>query len=130
VLRAAPGIFETASAPAYAGVIRPNGSYVTSENPAHRGEVVQVALTGLGQTTAPALTNREGVVGQAVTVPVAVRLNDQPVRIVSATYAAGSIGIYWLAFEIPLDASPGAFRSLAVTADGTPANPSALAAIQ
>ena len=59
-----------------------------------------------------------------------MRLNDQPVRVVSATYAPGMISIYWLAFEVPLDASPGSLRSLVITADAMPGNPTAIAAIE
>ena len=54
-----------------------------------------------------------------------MRLNDQLVRVVSATYAPGLIGVYCLAFKVPLDASPGSFRSLVVTAAAVPGNPTA-----
>lgn len=54
-----------------------------------------------------------------------MRPNDQPVLAVCVTYAPGLIGIYWLASEVPHDASPGSFRSLAVTAEAVPGNPTA-----
>jgi uncharacterized protein (TIGR03437 family) len=138
VFRAAPGIFETPAAPgqrAYAAVIRPDGSYVTPTNPAVRGEVVQAAVTGLGTTLPEAVTNRVGTGGQAVSAPLIVGVNDQGVRIVSATYAPGMIGVYWIAFEIPLDTTPGAFRSFAIAAENPTGelafgNASTIAAIQ
>ena len=37
--------------------VRPDGTYVTPTNPARRGEVVIAAVTGLGQTTPPAVTS-------------------------------------------------------------------------
>ncbi len=138
VFSAAPGIFETAATPqqrAYAAIIRPDGSYVTPANPARRGEIVQAAVTGLGPTVAAAFTNRVGVGGQLVVAPLIVGVNDQGVRIVSATYAPGMIGVYWLAFEIPLDTATGVFRSFAIAAE-TPTgdlvfgNGSTIAAIQ
>jgi len=138
VFRAAPGIFETAAAPgqrAYAAILRPDGSYVTPINPARRGEVVQAAVTGLGPTVAAAFTNRVGVGGQSVVAPLIVGVNDQGVRIVSATYAPGFIGVYWLAFEIPLDTTPGVFRNFSIAAENPTgelvfSNASTIAAIQ
>lgn len=138
VFRAAPGIFETAataSQRAYAAIIRPDGTYVTPTNPARRGEVVIAAVTGLGQTTPPAVTNAVGNGGQLVAAPLIVGVNDQGVRIVSASYAQGMIGVYWVAFEIPADAATGTYRSFSMAADNGSgdlvfSNSSAIAAIQ
>jgi len=119
VFRAAPGIFETTPAAgqrAYAAIVRPDGSYVTPANPARRGEILMAAVTGLGQTTPPVVTNRVGLGTQSVTAPLVVGVNNQGVRIVSATYAPGMIGVYWVAFEIPLESSPGVFLNFAVAA--------------
>jgi len=120
VFRGAPGLFETpasGSQRAYAAVVRPDGSYVTPTNPALRGEVVLAAVTGLGQTTPAASTNRVGNGSQQVAAPLVVGVNDQGVRIVSATYAPGMIGVYWVAFEIPADTTPGLYRSFAIAVD-------------
>lgn len=138
VFAGAPGLFETpatAGQRAYAAIIRPDGSYVTPANPARRGEIVQAAVTGLGQTTPAAGTNRVGAVGQNVAAPLLVGLNDQGVRVVSASYAPGMIGVYWVAFEIPLDAVPGVFRNFAVAVENPGGelvfgNGSTIAAIQ
>lgn len=138
VYRAAPGIFETAAVSgqrSYAAIIRPDGSYVTPTNPAVRGEIVQAAVTGLGQTTPLLSTNKVGLGNQTVGTPMVVGVNDQGVRIVSATYAPGMIGVYWLAFEIPLDATPGVFRNFSIASEAPTgelvfSNSSAIAAIQ
>ncbi|MFN0107133.1 MAG: Ig-like domain-containing protein [Bryobacteraceae bacterium] len=138
VFRAAPGIFETAATAtqrAYAAVIRPDGSYVTPTNPALRGEIVQAAVTGLGPTLGATFTNRVGLGGQSAVAPLVVGVNDQGVRIVSAMYAQGMIGVYWLAFEIPLDTTPGLYRNFAIAAENPGgelvfSNGSAIAAIQ
>ncbi len=138
VLRAQPGIFETNPGNGvrrYAAVQRPDGSWVTPQNPALRGEVLRVLVTGLGAVTSATDTNRVGLPGQAVQAPLIVGVNDQGVRVVSAEYAVGMMGVYVVSFELPLDASPGTFRNIAVAAEGLGgelifSNGSAIAAIQ
>jgi uncharacterized protein (TIGR03437 family) len=137
VLPAAPGIFETPASgtqPSYAAIIRSDGSYVTPSNPARRGEVVYAAVTGLGQTEPGIVTNRIGFGNQSVSAPLVVGVNDSGVRLVSATYANGMVGVYWVGFQIPEDATPGLFRSFAVAAEGPNGlifgNGSRIAAIQ
>ena len=138
VSRVQPGIFETDpgnGARRYAALQRPDGSWVTPENPARRGEVLRVLVTGLGTVTPSTDTNRAGVPGQAVLSPLIVGINDVGVRLVSAEYVVGMMGIYAVSFEVPLDAAPGAFRSLAIAAEASAGelvfgNSSAIAAIQ
>jgi uncharacterized protein (TIGR03437 family) len=138
VFRAAPGLFETpgtAGQRSYAAIVRPDGSYVTPTNPARRGEILQVAVTGLGPVNPASGTNRVGSGNQTVVSPLVVGINDQGVRIVSATYAAGMIGVYWVGFELPLEATPGVFRNFAMAAESPTGelvfgNGSTIAAIQ
>lgn len=138
VFRAAPGIFETtatSSTRAYAAIIRPDGSYITPNNPGRRGEVVYAAVTGLGTVSPATATNRVGTGGQLVGANLIVGVNNQGVRIVSASYATGMIGIYWIGFEIPNDATPGTFINFSIAAESPTgqlvfSNPSSIAAIQ
>lgn len=138
VFRAAPGIFETtatSSTRAYAAIIRPDGSYITPTNPGRRGEVVYAAVTGLGTVSPATATNRVGTGGQLVGANLIVGVNNQGVRIVSASYATGMIGIYWIGFEIPNDATPGTFINFSIAAESPTgqlvfSNPSTIAAIQ
>ena len=138
VSRVQPGIFETDpgnGARRYAALQRPDGSWVTPENPARRGEVLRMLVTGLGVVFPPTDTNRAGVPGQAVASPLIVGVNDGGVRLVSAEYAVGMMGIYAVSFEVPLDTAPGAHRSLAIAAFDASAelvfgNSSTIAAIQ
>jgi len=138
VFRAAPGIFETpasGSQRAYAAVIRSDGSYVTPANPALRGEVVYAAMTGLGLVNPATGTNRTGTGGQLVNAGLVVGVNDQGVRIVSASYAISMVGVYWVGFEVPADSAPGLFRSFSVAAEAPNgslvfSNGSTIAAIQ
>jgi len=138
VSRVQPGIFETDpgnGARRYAALQRPDGSWVTPENPARRGEVLRMLVTGLGTVTPSTDTNRAGVPGQTVLSPLIVGINDAGVRVVSAEYVVGMMGIYAVSFEVPLDAAPGAFRSLAIAAEASAGdlvfgNSSTIAAIQ
>ena len=51
VNRVQPGIFETSEGPGqrrYAVLLRADGSYVNSTNPARRGDILRMFVTGLG----------------------------------------------------------------------------------
>ncbi len=52
---ASPGIFETVMSDGVrrAVMVRPDGSFVSLENPARRGEIIRVYVTGLGPTVPP-----------------------------------------------------------------------------
>ena len=137
VLRVQPGIFETsdASGRRYAVLLRADGSYVTPTNAARRGDVLRMFATGLGITNPATDTNRAGVAGQSVAASTIVGVNDGGVRVVSAAYAPGMIGVYVVDFEVPADTQTGTFRSLALALDGGNGNlvygqGSAIAAIQ
>lgn len=138
VLRTQPGIFETnpgGGVRRYAAVQRPDGSWVTPQNPASRGEILRVLVTGLGAVSPTTGTNRAGLPGQVVQAPMIVGVNDQGVRLVSAEYAVGMMGVYVVSFELPLDAVAGPYRNLAVAAESQNgellfSNGSAIAAVQ
>lgn len=103
-----PGLFETVVNGQTLGVaVRPDGSYVTPSNPARLGDVTCFFATGLGQVAPTASTNSAGVDGQMVLAPVDVGVNNSGVRLVSATYSPGRIGVYQVCLEIPMDAATG-----------------------
>jgi len=111
-----PGLFETTDAQGrtYALAVRPDGTTVSPENPARRGETIRVYAIGLGRTNPVIGTNRIGVPGLTVAAPVVVGLNDQSVRVVSAEYAPNMIGLYAVAFEVPQNTATGSTRGLVV----------------
>ena len=74
-------------------------------------------VTGLGAVGPETATNRAGAGGQSVIAPMIVGVNDAGVRIVSAEYAVGMIGVYVVSFEVPADSATGTFRPLAIAAD-------------
>lgn len=119
VSAAQPGIFTYAGPgnKVYGAVIRAeNGSYVTPSNPARRGETLYLVVTGLGQTTPPAITNAVGIGNQNVNVPVIVGVNNQGVPVLSAQYLVGQVGAYIVGFQIPTTAATGPDQPLAIAA--------------
>ena len=104
VLQAQPGIhnFTGANGHIYGYVISgKDGSTVTENNPAVLGFDYYVIVTGLGQTTPPAVTDVEGVSGQNVIVPVLVGVNNQGMPVISAEYLPGWNGFYIIHFTLP-----------------------------
>ncbi|MBI4877691.1 MAG: Ig-like domain-containing protein [Acidobacteria bacterium] len=119
VLPIQPGLFESVSGgQRFAAATRPDGSFVGPDNPALRGEIIRFYATGLGQTTPGTGTNRAGVGGQAVLAPLVAGINNEGVRIVSAEYMPGLIGIYVIAVEVPATTTAGPAQPVAIAADG------------
>lgn len=104
-----PGIFETVyNGQSYVVATKQfDGSYVTPDNPALRGDVICIYATGLGQTSPATGTNRAGVAGQLVLDPLDTGLNNAGVRMVSAVYQPGSVGVFQVCMQVPADAAPG-----------------------
>lgn len=103
VIETAPAIFETVMSDGKlrAVVTRPDGSYISRESPARGGETLRIYLSGLGQTSPPTASNQLGTNQDALQMPV-VALNGkgEPVRVVSARYAANMIGVYEVEIEV------------------------------
>jgi uncharacterized protein (TIGR03437 family) len=115
-----PGIFEfiDTNQRRYAVTTRPDGSFVTSDNPARRGEIIRAYVTGLGQTTPPTATNRVGVANQMVAASLVVGLNNEGIRLVSAQLLPGLVGVYEVAFEVPQTTAAGTAAPFAIAAVG------------
>lgn len=111
-----PGIFETVDGQGrrYVLALRPNGTFVTPENPARWGEIIRVFITGANQVTPAAQTGVTGVAGQLLNAPVVVGINDAGVRLVSATYQVGAVGVYEIQFEVPQGTQVGPQRPLGI----------------
>jgi uncharacterized protein (TIGR03437 family) len=109
VLPFQPGIFEdvASNGKRYAVVMRPDGSFVSTSNPAQRGETVQVYVTGLGPVSPSTGTDKAGTGQESVVNPILVGLNNAGVNPISAQYAQGLIGVYVVTFQIPASSATG-----------------------
>jgi uncharacterized protein (TIGR03437 family) len=104
-----PGLFDfvDSNGRRYAVALRPDGSYVTSANPARRGETVRVFATGLGQTNPATGTNRAGGRDQNVATTVIAGINNAGVRLLSAKLQENAVGVYVVEMEIPQNTPQG-----------------------
>jgi uncharacterized protein (TIGR03437 family) len=111
-----PGIFETTDSQGrrYATALRPNGTFVTPENPARWGEIIRIFITGGGQSNPRAQTGVPGAPGQQMVITPVVGINDQGARGVSFNYVVGSIGIFEVQIEIPDGTQTGNNRPVGV----------------
>jgi len=110
VQQVAPGVFASGTTSAnqsLAVVVRSDGSYVSANNPAQRGEVVQLYVTGLGVVSPAAPTGAAGLGGQSVVAQLLVGLNNGGIPFQSADYAPGLVGVYVITFQVPLNTVTG-----------------------
>ena len=104
-----------------------DGSYVTPNNPAHRGGTYYLVLTGLGQTTPQITTNAAGTGNEVIPVAnVVVGVNNAGVPVNFAEYAPDQIGVYVISFTIPANAPTGTNQPLGVQVNGVFGNASYL----
>ena len=103
--------------------LRPDGSYVSSSNPALAGETITVFATGLGQTTPNASDGSTGAPGQTVYAPLYLAINHLSVTVASALYQIGTAGVYAISVQIPATATTGPGQPLSLfVQDSTGAN--------
>ncbi len=128
-----PGIFETTdSTGRKIGVmIKADGTYMTLENPALRGETMIGFFSGLGQTLTPSSTNNPGAYNNAsqVAAQIIIGINNEGAPVGPATMAPGLVGIYIVQFQVPDTTTAGTARPYAIGAVGAdgayvPSNPS------
>ena len=111
ILPASPGVFLTTMSDNKKRVVavRPDGSFVSLENPARRGEIVTAYVTGLSTTNPPVATNSVPVPGTDFVVQgqIIVGVNNAGTRFVGARLAPNLIGVYEVTFQVPSDAPAG-----------------------
>ncbi len=100
-----PGFFSMVQSDGVSRAIalRPNGTLVTAQNPAARGENIRVYLTGLGPVTPSVATGNYSPAGSdpTVTLPLVAGVNNGGVTIVQAIYARNLIGTYEITLQMP-----------------------------
>jgi adhesin/invasin len=111
VVAASPGIFETVMSDGArrAVVIRPDGTFVSLENPARRGETVRVIATGLGPTSPLMVTGSVPVPGvdSLASSAVIVGVNNGGTHVIASRVSPNLIGVYEVTFTVPSDAPTG-----------------------
>jgi uncharacterized protein (TIGR03437 family) len=120
---ASPGIFQAQNSDGVyrAVLVRPDGSFVSLENPARRGESVVAYVTGLGATN-PTVATPTGFNGAAVPPPsttatqinalaptgnVIVGMAGQGVPLNYARLSEDLTGVFVVSFQIPGDLQTG-----------------------
>jgi uncharacterized protein (TIGR03437 family) len=90
-------------------VIRPDGTFVSPQNPARPGDIVRVYVTGLGPTAPAIATGALPFAGadSLVLGQVIVGVNNAGARVVSSRVSPNLIGVYEVAFQVPSDAPTG-----------------------
>jgi len=111
VQAASPGVFQTTMSDGQlrAVLIRPDGSFVSLENPARRGENEVALVTGLGATTPATNTLSVAIPGTTGTVQgnIIVGMNGGGVPFNSAQLSPDLPGVYLVSFQIPSDMATG-----------------------
>jgi uncharacterized protein (TIGR03437 family) len=109
VASAAPGLFaQNASGSGPGAILNQDNSLNGPGHPAAKGSIVQVYLTGEGQTNPPGVTGRITPVGQVgdlphLVLPIQVWINGQQVPYTYAGEAPGMVaGVMQLNAQIPL----------------------------
>ena len=99
-----PGIFETViNGQKWAVLLHSDGSYVTPDNPAQRGETLTLFATGIGPVATG--TGKVGT-GQVSNALIAVGVNNAGVRSEQPVYMPGAVGLYTIKFDVPADTQP------------------------
>jgi adhesin/invasin len=117
VLAAAPGIFQVpySDSTLRAVSLRSDGSFVSLSNPARRGETVRVYVTGLGPTVPYVGTGQVdnpgadliGADAQATGTVIVGISGSGGVTVTGARIGANMIGVFEVAFIVPVNAPQG-----------------------
>jgi uncharacterized protein (TIGR03437 family) len=115
VAQFSPGIFETVMSDSKKRAVlqHSDGSFVSLESPAQKGEKLRAYVTGLGRPVSASNvligSNQSGIPGDDATplVPIIVGVANQGVAVISAVYAQDLIGVYLVSFVVPSDAPSG-----------------------
>jgi uncharacterized protein (TIGR03437 family) len=111
----APGIFAVSGGRGQAAMLNQDFSVNSAANPAERGSIVQIYLTGQGQTNPPAVTGALPAPPlPAPNAAVAVTIGGRPAQVQFAGLAPGLAGLLQVNAVVPQDVTPGAVVELSV----------------
>jgi uncharacterized protein (TIGR03437 family) len=116
---ASPGIFQTVMSDnvSRAVLVRPDGSFVSVQNPARRGENLVAFLTGLGPATTPVPTNSVASPNAIVTPQgtVVAGMAGGGVPLVSSQLSDELVGLWMVTFTVPADVTTGSNVSFSIS---------------
>lgn len=102
-----PGIFTIpAGGIGYAAAEHPDGSLVTTSNPAQAGESIAIFVSGLGDVFPSVPDGGAGVSGQTSNAITAL-VNGTTATVAYAGPAPGLVGLYQVNFQVPTGLTPG-----------------------
>jgi uncharacterized protein (TIGR03437 family) len=111
VLPANPGILETIMSDGVrrAVAVRPDGTFVSLQNPARTNDLIRVLVTGMGPANPAVTTGALPYQGSdsLVTGQVIVGVNNAGTRVVTSRVSPSLIGVYEITFQVPSDAPSG-----------------------
>jgi len=111
ILAASPGIFQTVMSDGVtrAVMLRPDGSFVSPQNPARRGENLIAFATGLGVTN-PLVTTNSVAAPSAIVAPqgsVIVGMAGGGVPLITSQLSYDMVGLWLVTFNVPVDVRTG-----------------------
>lgn len=116
VTPAAPGLFAVSQGRGQAAMLNQDFSVNSASNPARRGSVVQIFLSGQGATNPPAVTGQlPQAPYPAPVLPVTVTIDGRAARTVFVGLAPGLVGLLQINAVVPDDTTPGPNVSLQVS---------------
>ena len=125
VVAATPGIFETTMSDGSnrAAALRPDGTFVSLQNPARRGELIRVFVTGMGAAIPAVATGALPAPGTDSLLDVTkiiVGVNNGGTRVVSGRLSPNLTGVSEITFQVPSDSATGndIVLSVAINAAG------------
>ena len=107
---ASPGLFLTGTGSAQVPVLeRPDGSFVSATNPAHRGEQLIAYVTGLGPTTPSVATNDLPAPGSNPTIQgtIIVGIDGNGAPLMSSAISTDLVGVETVTFVVPTTIAAG-----------------------
>ena len=109
---------------------RPDGSFVSLENPAQPGEIVRVYVTGMGPVAPAIASNSMPLPGTESLVlgAVSAKINDAPVHVLQSRLAPNLIGVYEVAVQIDANSVRGNNVTLCITVNPPKGAPQSAAA--
>jgi uncharacterized protein (TIGR03437 family) len=125
VTRSAPGIFtQSVNGELFAVAAHEDGSPVTLDSPARKGELLSVYGTGFGPTNRPRPEGFPVPRGEPFLIadPIAVQIGDIAIASTTAFASAGRVGVDVVQFRLGEDVPGGANASVRLSSNGQDSN--------